>query len=262
MADLQQTSLRIDPSLHAFTPDFDFGLRPLIEVMNDEYGSGITLNQQKMSVLHKLFSKFSIPNRCSFIEADMRFSDVPLHCPESSCFYGYFQSWKYLDLLSDSRRFQVRSSLHKLSSIEVPLQQKDIVVHVRRGDYLRPGVREIHGVLDFAYYFDAITIMRSKGFSGRILLVSNEKLPDFDRFNESFRGACLPVYGNTVWHDLSLLAKAPSLVLANSTFSYMGAWLGREVRPTIAPDPWYASDAIDDSDFIPSDWIRVQHRFF
>ncbi|MCU0721503.1 MAG: alpha-1,2-fucosyltransferase, partial [Pirellula sp.] len=57
--------------------------------------------------------------------------------------------------------------------------------------------------------------------------------------------------------DLKLMSLGHHHVIANSTFSWWGAWLaGPNKGLTIAPARWFVDEAIVDSDLFPDDWIR------
>ena len=58
--------------------------------------------------------------------------------------------------------------------------------------------------------------------------------------------------------DMWLMTYAHHHIIANSSFSWWGAWLaGTEKVITIAPAKWFNDSSIDDSDMVPESWIRI-----
>jgi hypothetical protein len=137
----------------------------------------------------------------------------------------------------------------------------DIVIHVRRGDYLKPTTRKIHGVLSFRYYSDAITALRAAGQSGQVWVVSENRLGDLSELENEIGASVTQVDTTSSWTDLQTLITSPSLVIANSTFSWMGGWLNQGNTPVVAPKPWFLTDKIDTEDLIPPNWLTVGHHF-
>ncbi|GAK69140.1 hypothetical protein RRU01S_03_03120 [Agrobacterium rubi TR3 = NBRC 13261] len=58
--------------------------------------------------------------------------------------------------------------------------------------------------------------------------------------------------------DMHLMASCRSHIIANSTFSWWGAWLNpRHDKHVLAPKHWFRSQKHDDSDLVPSEWERL-----
>jgi len=62
----------------------------------------------------------------------------------------------------------------------------------------------------------------------------------------------------TDYEDLRLMSACKHQIVANSTFSWWGAWLAKsEEQIVIAPKNWFASEQLDSCDIVPHDWIQL-----
>jgi len=132
-----------------------------------------------------------------------------------------------------------------------------VAVHVRRGDYLKhPAI----GVLGAEYYRRAITFLRSKIPQPKFFLFSDDLaaatqmltgiLPAFEALPaDSSRSPAV---------DLTLMAACRHFIIANSTFGWWGAWLGRfPTKLVLAPEHWYCGARVSISDVYPPEWIKI-----
>jgi len=188
--------------------------------------------------------------------------------PQTSLF-GYFQSERYFRSIAESLRdwflprepFSVPAA-EALARIE--RSRLPVSVHVRRGDYLNSGTLEFHGILREPYYRQAIDrIEVALGEEAEFFIFSDdpaaaERVLDFvprSRLNH--------VGGDTKrpWEDMALMALCHHHVVANSSFSWWGAWLSRSPEKfVIAPQAWFVAaemKKLNTGDLCPPRWILV-----
>ena len=261
LADKLECRLYIDPSQHRHTAHLPFLVDQLIRKSPSGLSSTIECLREPQTQLGRLIQKIGIPRCCDFIEPSFQFSQDFFSTSKGSCAFGYFQSWRYLELVSIERRNEVREAINHLASNPASFRPRDIVIHVRRGDYLKSGVREIHGILPYRYYSNAIAALRAAGQSGEVWVVSEDRLGDLSELENAIGSSVAQVDATSPWTDLQTLITSPSLVIANSTFSWMAGWLNQGVTPVVAPEPWFFTKKIDTSDLIPPHWFTVGHHF-
>ena len=132
-----------------------------------------------------------------------------------------------------------------------------MAVHVRRGDYLDPkhgGIYE--GICTREYYEEAMGRIRERWPDARFFLFSND--PDWIRRNLGGEGRILVEGGSeeTGYLDLYLMSQCCHAVIANSSFSWWGAWLiENPQKMVIAPSRWMNGRGC--RDIYTEDMIRI-----
>jgi hypothetical protein len=137
--------------------------------------------------------------------------------------------------------------------IERAKREGPLAVHVRRGDYT--SIDEF-GLLGPTYYEAAIERLRSEGVTGPIWLFSDEPVvarAALGRYADQAEAIPSPDGPAT---EMLAMSYAAGNVIANSTFSWWGAWMNAPKTPVIAPDPWFASGPPVDG-LIPPEWTRL-----
>lgn len=131
------------------------------------------------------------------------------------------------------------------------------ILHIRRGDYItNPKAKRMFAECPMDYYFRAIERVPSDSH----IFVFSDDIPwakenlSLDR-PMTFVGDDTPRSGV---EDLKLMSLGHYHIIANSTFSWWGAWLaGPQKGLTIAPSRWFVDESINDTDLFPSHWIRM-----
>ena len=134
-----------------------------------------------------------------------------------------------------------------------------VCLHVRRGDYYsNPAARMVHAVDLTDYYRKAISLMKERVGDCHFFLFSDE--PEWVKANLDLGDACTVVDVNTPLEpeqDLRLMSLCEHFIIANSTFSWWGAWLSRNPdKVVIAPERWFLDDR-NIKDRCPKGWIRI-----
>jgi hypothetical protein len=176
---------------------------------------------------------------------------------------GYWQSERYF--LDVQERIRKEFSFKKpLEGVNAQLANAmgnatSVSVHVRRGDYLtNPQNHGLMYVAEPAYYQAAISH-----------IVDIVKKPEFYVFSDDiawtkenivFDYPCTYISHNSrsdSYIDMQLMSKCQNHIIANSTFSWWGAWLNPcRKKIVIAPKLWFRN-GLPDQDLIPSDWTRL-----
>ena len=176
---------------------------------------------------------------------------------------GYWQSECYFrerreQLLQD---FSLRRPLPaSCQPILAAIGSSDaICVHVRRGDYLSdPVAAQVHGVCPVGYYQQGVAELSASLTRPHCFVFSDD--PEWVRASLTFPCpmTVVDVNGPAEAHfDLTLMAACRHLVIANSSLSWWGAWLGQTAdKRVIAPSRWFLTSDKDARDLLPPAWER------
>lgn len=188
-----------------------------------------------------------------------------LELPNNVCLEGFWQSEKYfLDIRALLKNeFTLRNSLagKVVQSAETIRACTAVSLHVRRGDYLtNPHAARHHGVCDMDYYVRAIQCMREKFPAAHLFIFSDD--PEWTQANLRFD---LPITFVSVAEaggdgcEIVLMSMCRHHIIANSSFSWWGAWLGDSPEKTvIAPARWFADPLRNvAADIVPDGWLRL-----
>jgi hypothetical protein len=178
-------------------------------------------------------------------------------------FLGFWQNPKYFIGYEDKIRglFQPKdkSVLESKIALEISNSTKDTVsLHFRRGDYLTSGFIE---PASMDYYTKAIEFVSSKVINPFFYIFTDE--PEWVQNNFVIKYPFKVITGNNgqnAYIDILLMSKCKSHIIANSSFSWWGAWLDSNPNKiVIAPKKWYANAERDKftSEITPYEWIRL-----
>lgn len=214
--------------------------------------------------LRKYFKKPLKAPSTYYEEKHFQFDSEVLRLSNSVYLDGYWQSEKYFADIGEiiRREFELklpqtgrnRELADLISSCE------SVSLHVRRGDYVsNESTKQYHGVCDMDYYFRAVKELSRIIQNPHVFIFSDE--PEWAHGNLKLPYPSTIVSHNSVdmsHEDLRLMSQCRHHIIANSTFSWWGAWLGQNSdKVVVAPLRWFSRIENNAQDIIPSGWIRV-----
>lgn len=182
-----------------------------------------------------------------------------------SSFVGHWQTEKYFDKNLVRKIFAPPNHFSPETMAvarEIVKYENSAFVHVRRTDYLVGPNPEFHGNLGSGYYAEAAIRLPE----GTHFFVFSDD-PDYCR--QHFNTEQATVVGHnkagdsdgpgTEHEDLFLMAMCRHAIIANSSFSWWGAWLGdtQRDRIVIAPKIWFKNPGMSYHDVAPDRWIKI-----
>ena len=199
-------------------------------------------------------------------EKDLSFDPSVLQKSGHLYLEGYWQSEKYFSPITEiiRREFEVKynqdAESHRIADF---IHSSDsISLHVRRTDYVQnPLSAKIHGSCDLAYYARAIQHVAEAAqnphffiFSDDLAWVKSELKLDFPVTYVEHNG---PIRS---YEDMRLMSLCKHNIIANSSFSWWGAWLNENPhKVVVAPNRWFADEAKNSQakELVPETWVRM-----
>jgi hypothetical protein len=175
---------------------------------------------------------------------------------------GYWQSEKYFSIIEDIIRqdfiFPTTLVAKVLATGGRIAKENAVSIHIRRGDYKNPEMEKYHGILPIEYYRKAIAVMQERYPSIKFYLFSD----DMNWANQHFENENIICVSGSISHthfeDLYLMSQCSHNIIANSSFSWWGAWLNKNKNKVIiSPKNWFNEVKNDTKDLIPGKWIRL-----
>lgn len=216
---------------------------------------------------HQLFDAFNLPYLKSKGRVSDKFlqerqfnydSELVEQCPDDISLYGYFQTERYFSHIADSIKEDFTFKKDVVTNCKEVMEElsEPIALHVRRTDYVEKS--QDHPPCSLEYYHTALKRFNEKRpvviFTDDVQWCKDQDIFSPDRF-------LISETGNNVY-DLCLMTLCTDYIIANSSFSWWGAWLSQNPDPkVIAPKTWFGSTGYtaknNTVDIVPNRWTKI-----
>jgi hypothetical protein len=183
---------------------------------------------------------------------------------DTSKLRGYFQTYVYAESLREIYQDSISSYLRR-SPLSIDLKGTStagpVSLHVRRGDY--ETLRTTLGVLDFEYYENALEELDAHEEIMEIWVFSDDvsKASTILSSSRFFKFMDFQIASSLGEIDsLTAMSLCSRHIIANSTFSWWGAFLTDGQGKVIAPDKWFRNGD-DPYKLIPYNWTRIESKW-
>lgn len=212
-------------------------------VTNREFQLNQILNKQPQLLDNQSYQKL-IQKPAQRIVDNFYFSERNFSADQNYYLEGYWQSEKYfLDIKDEIVESFVWPEIENLDF------KNSCSLHVRRGDYLK--TQHVHPIQSIDYYNKALDIIQPKG---NIFIFSDDI--KWCKNNLNYKNSIF-MENNSNIYDLHAMSLCSDNIIANSSFSWWGAWLNtNKNKKIVCPKNWFA-DSTNDSDIKPSSWIQI-----
>lgn len=187
-------------------------------------------------------------------------------------FYGYFQSEKYfihnkaklMELLGyEELTKSLLEQYYDSSERDIQDFDNSVSLHFRIGDYkLNTGQ---HNILPLDYYDSALELLRDQNIETVYYFYEHEDKTQvtkhIDYLKTVHKYKFIEIHVQNDWEEMLIMGKCTHNIIANSSFSWWGAWLGEGTGKILYPEQWFGPLYNHDiSDLCPDRWIKVKHR--
>ena len=215
--------------------------------------------------IEQFLDKFKFWNKKKFYQEphyhfDSKFfdlgSDVVLN--------GYFQSEKYFKNIEKIIRkeftFKHKKKGRNKELAELIKKTNSVSLHIRRGDYVSDAkTDQTHGTCNLDYYHRCITKIKKEVEDPHYFIFSD----DINWVKENLKINHPAEYvdwntGEKSYEDMRLMIQCKHNIIANSSFSWWGAWLNDNPNKIVfAPQKWFLDDSKNTKDVIPEIWRKI-----
>lgn len=215
-------------------------------------------------ILDRIFRKLKKSEYITLREKSFAYQAPSSHSAKFKRYIGFWQSEKYFHQIRNELleifSFNYINDQENLQTLKNIQSHESISMHIRRGDYItNNAANAFHGSCDLEYYKASIKAISSSLRNPAVFIFSDD--PQWVRENIQLD---LPTYfinnnqGEKSYLDMGLMSQCRHHIIANSSFSWWGAWLNPSAtKKVIAPQNWFANSAIDTNDLIPNTWLRL-----
>lgn len=177
---------------------------------------------------------------------------------------GYWHSERYFSDFTNELRHdftfnQPLTGENKRIAEEI-LEYNSVSLHIRRGDYVNNTKNiNFHGSCSLDYYYKGLAKISSRQDNLRVYVFSDDI--EWAKRNIDITYPTLFInhnQGKDAFEDMRLMSLCKHNIIANSSFSWWGAWLNRyPEKMVIAPKRWFNQPLYDTRDLLPDSWIKL-----
>jgi hypothetical protein len=196
-----------------------------------------------------------------FAEKSFAFDPGISEVSESVCVDGYWQSPRYFEpyaaLVCEEFQLAVPMTVVRQETAARITGANAISVHVRRGDYaVNPHTQAFHGLCPTSWYEEAMKRMAQTVEQPHFFVFSDDPAwSDANIHSDWPIHFIQPQADGRDFEDMHLLSLCQHHIIANSSFSWWGAWLNQKPgKRVIAPAKWFNQATHDTRDLLPPQW--------
>lgn len=188
-----------------------------------------------------------------------------LEAEDNSYVKGNFQSEKYFNHIENEIKNNFTFK-NKLDAANLKWKNQiescnSVSIHIRRGDYIsiKQNAQKFASI-PLSYYHKAINIISDKVANPEFFIFSDDIawVKENLKLDAPFHFISNNTTSNTAYVDMQLMSLCKHNIIANSTFSWWGAWLNSNPEKiVIAPENWFVDKSVDTSDVLPTKWIKL-----
>lgn len=266
LADLHNTTVVLDISWFNNRAEIDtprFFELDQCNVQANNISNGVRTVRDTNRVFRKL-EHLALRRPGLYSQSGSNFDPSFFKLPDNILLQGYFQSEQYFSSIRPQllKQFTPSYQINDEMTQHLKLIKKStnsVSLHVRRGDYVsNKHANSYHGLAGLSYYKAAIKKVESAVHKKLTIFVFSDDL-DWCRANLKFTHDVHFVDGaQKSFDDLWLMSHCHHNIIANSSYSWWGAWLNQnKSKIIVAPKQWVQDSSVNTADLVPEEWIRL-----
>lgn len=268
MAHFNNTELKLDITGYKN----QVGITPreyMLHIFNiqENFASESEINKLKKNnfvqkILKKIHPVFT--NKSYIKEKGHNFDPDILNIGDNTYLEGYWTSEKYFRDIEDiiRKEFTLKNKPDEVNQKMICRIKScnSASIHIRRGDYVEDKkTNQFHGVCALRYYLKAVALIAKKVKNPQFFVFSD----DLQWTKQNLHLEFPYIYddhnaGKKDYEDMRLMSECKHNIIANSSFSWWGAWLNKSTNKiVITPKRWFKDPLIKTVDLIPKSWLKI-----
>ncbi|MDA4844247.1 alpha-1,2-fucosyltransferase [Hoeflea poritis] len=237
-----------------------------LNVVSGKVAAGKLPPSKKQRLRYLVWRALKLPPRI-VREQGMAFDPKVIALPGDVFLHGYWQSERYFCDFAQRLRQELSVKTPPDKANTALLRQMGaepaVSLHIRRGDYVtNPKANALHGTCSLAYYKRAAKLIAERMDENPVFYVFSDE-PQWAAANLELPFDIRVVdhnSGDRNFEDMRLMSACRHHIVANSSFSWWGAWLNpSESKIVVAPEKWFADPEKSNPDIIPKSWLTVEN---
>ena len=225
----------------------------------------------------KIFTTNDFPKMVLVREKSFEYTPINLlnYQGQNICLCGYFQSYKYFEnnfniicRMINSR--EIKQNIILESNLTQNYLDNTISIHFRLGDYKK--IQQHHPIMTIKYYINAISYIQTKyHYIQNILYFCEENIDDIEDVNNTILKLQIEFPHITFirasidlsdWKQMILMSCCKHNVIANSSFSWWGAYLNTNPNKIVCyPSIWFGDATQHNTvDLFPKEWNKINAK--
>lgn len=201
-----------------------------------------------------------------FSEPHFEYYKYALKVKPNTYIEGFFQTEKYFKKYEEEIRqaFTFKNKPEKFNQdiIDEMENSNSVSIHIRRGDYVqKKRYQDVYATCSMDYYKRGADYIAQKFERPKLFVFSDDI--QWVRANWDLPYETVFIDNNSgdkSFEDMRLMSNCKHNIIANSSFSWWGAWLNKNPQKiVIAPQKWFNDKKINQEDVIPETWIRLEN---
>lgn len=174
---------------------------------------------------------------------------------------GYFQNEEYFKNIRNDilNCFSLKDSIDEKnqSVLNEIIKTNSVSIHIRRGDYVAlKCANKFHGICSIQYYEKAIKYIAKHVENPHFFLFSDDIEWVVKNLKIDYPHTFVDFNQNKGWLDMNLMKHCKHNIVANSSFSWWGAWLNENnSKIIISPKKWTKKKI--KGNIVPGNWIKI-----
>ncbi len=213
-------------------------------------------------LINKVFQRR--PKNEVFIENDLDYNS-DIESVKLNYYHGYWQTEKYFKQFEKEIRndfqMQIEPNEYYLEMIQAAKNTESVSVHFRRSDFANnPETNQFHGLCDLTYYKKAMEYIKGSLDNVTFFMISDDIEWVKNEFQNESNIIYIENYKGKDYEDMRLMSNCKHNIIANSSFSWWGAWLNENTsKIVVSPSRWFKNEEKQQQtkDLIPENWIKL-----